>query len=184
MKKIICTLFFIPQILVLSAQETKKDKNNLKNNFIVNFINPGVEYELVLSNKTLVSFGTGIGYSGSYTELTAIPANGFVYEISPFLDIQYKFIYNRKKRLLKGKSLTYNSGNFVSFRSITRGKSIESNYLRTDKIDFAIGPTWGFQRSYNKSRLLIDIGPQYYFDTNGNKGFFPFMVQINFGLNL
>ena len=162
----------------------ENSNTDLENNFVVNFLNPGVDYELAISSKTLVSFGAGIGYSGSYTELTAIPASGFVYEISPFLDIQYKVIYNRKKRLLKGKSLTYNSGNFVSFRSITRGKSIESNYLRTDKIDFAIGPTWGFQRSYNKLRLLIDIGPQFYFDTNGNNGFFPFMIQINFGLNL
>ncbi|PCH99319.1 MAG: hypothetical protein COB81_11490 [Flavobacteriaceae bacterium] len=131
-----------------------------------------------------MSIGIGIGYSGAYDEITAVTNNGFNYIIAPFVDVQYKFLYNRKKRALKGKTIIYNSGNFVSFRAMFRGKSIFENVERTNNTDFAIGPTWGMQRSYNKLRVLVDVGPQYYFDTLGNNGFFPFMIQVNLGLNL
>ena len=83
------------------------------------------------------------------------------------------------------KTLSNNSGNFISLRAITRGWSIAENVTRSDDFDFAVGPTWGFQRTWtNNIRLLMDIGPQYYFDSKGNSGFFPFMIQINIGYNL
>ena len=32
--------------------------------------------------------------------------------------------------------------------------------------------------------LLFDIGPQYYFDTEGNGGVYPIMAQLNLGIDL
>lgn len=121
---------------------------------------------------------------GSYRELEISSSDGFNFIISPFLDLQYKFLYNRDKRKVKNKNLNYNSGNFFSLRGIIRGSSISENVVRTDNVDFAIGPTWGFQRSFKKIHFLLDFGPQYYFDSVGNDGFFPLMIQLNLGLNL
>ncbi|AEM71952.1 hypothetical protein Murru_2930 [Allomuricauda ruestringensis DSM 13258] len=157
--------------------------DGLENIFRLNFINPALEYEKKTGDYSVISGAAGIGYGGSYRELE-IQGNGFVYIISPFVDIQYKLFYNRKKRVSKGKSILYNSGNYVSLRGITRFLPLTENVVRTDKTDFAIGPTWGLQRSFGKIHFLFDIGPQYYFDTKGNGGFFPIMVQINIGLNL
>ena len=93
--------------------------------------------------------------------------------------------YNFEKRKAKNRSTENNSGNFVSFRFLTRGNTIESNFIRSSNFDFAFGPTWGIQRKYGKNfHLLFDIGPHYYFDTNGNGGFFPIMFQLNLGFNL
>lgn len=179
-------VFFFSLILfsVLGMGQDAESDSELQNNLIVNFINPALEYEWVTGKSTLLSGAVGVGYNGAYRDLT-IANNGFNYIIQPFIDLQFKWMYNRKKRADKNRILHKNSGNFVSFRGIARGWSIADNLVfKSDDFDFAIGPTWGIQRSYNKFRFLMDIGPQYYFDTVGNSGFFPFMVQVNIGLNL
>ncbi len=177
---------FIVGLMLLSTiifgQDNQSDKG-LNNNWIVNVVNPAIEYEWVTGNSTILSIALGIGYNGAYPNLT-ITEDGFNYIIQPFLDVQYKFMYNRQKRERKSRIVYKNSGNFISFRGIARGWSIAENVIKSDDFDFAIGPTWGIQRSYNKFRLLVDVGPQYYFDTVGNDGFYPFMIQINLGLNL
>jgi len=150
----------------------------------LNFLNPGVEYEFPLNKNSTLSTNAGIGYHGSYMNLTKYTPNGFIYMISPFLDIEYRKIFNRDRRLKKGTNLKYNSGNYLGARFLTRGKEISSNIVRTDNVDFSIGPVWGLQRAYGRLHLLFDIGPVYYFDTKGNSGIFPFMIQLNIGLNL
>ncbi|MCW1736251.1 hypothetical protein, partial [Anaerorudis cellulosivorans] len=88
------------------------------------------------------------------------------------------------KRQSKGKNLNYNSGNYWGLRLLTNFKEIESkNIYRIDDISFDFGPTWGIQRAYGKMHLLFDMGPVYYFDTKGNSGFFPIMLQLNLGFN-
>lgn len=173
-------------LLILSSSVLAQDNKDatIESIFRVNFVNPALEYEFKTGAFSVLSIAGGIGYSGSYEELEVQGSNGLVYVISPFFDTQHKWFYNRTKRMDKGKNIKYNSGNYFSIREISRIGSIAENITRTDNIDFAIGPTWGLQRSYKKVHFLFDIGPQYYFDTIGNSGFFPLMVQINLGLNL
>lgn len=178
------TLFgFLLTSALIFGQFNEKTEEDLKNNWIVNFVNPAIEFEWASSNSTILSTALGIGYNGAYKELT-MSSRGFNYIIQPFLDVQYKLMYNRPKRAQKNRIITKNSGNFVSLRAIARGWSLADNLIKTDDFDFAVGPTWGIQRSYGNFRFLVDIGPQYYFDSLGNDGFFPFMVQINLGFNL
>ena len=158
----------------------------------VNFLNPGVELELPTGNYSTFSTGLGIGYGGGYKDLTGTDNgifsdahNGIIYIIAPFLDLQQKWFYNINKRIGRNKTIQNNSGNFISARFITRGPSIAENVTRTSDFDFAFGPTWGIQRKYGeKFHLLFDVGPQYYFDTEGNGNIFPFMFQLNLGLDL
>lgn len=150
----------------------------------VNFLNPGAEMELPTGTYSTFSVGLGVGYGGGYPDLT-FGGNGFIYIISPFLDVQEKWFYNFNKRNTKNRVIENNSGNFVSLRFITRGNSIAENVNRTSDFDFAIGPTWGIQRKYGKNfHLLFDIGPQYYFDTEGNGSVWPIMLQLNLGFDL
>lgn len=173
---------FVWSIGSILAQDN--DDLTVENIFRVNFLNPALEYELKTGDFSVLSAAGGIGYSGSYRELEVQGANGFAYVISPFIEVQHKWYYNRTKRASKGKNMAFNSGNYFSLRGISRFGSIAENVTRTDNMDFAFGPTWGLQRSFNKVHFLFDVGPQYYFDTLGNSGFFPIMVQINIGLNL
>lgn len=181
MKTITYILFILIFVFQVVSQE---NKISLENNWRVNFLNPGVEYEFATGEKSVISLGLGVGYSGSYRELEVQSKDGFNYIISPFLDMQYKIIYNRDKRLNQGKNINNNSGNYISIRAMARGWSIAENVFREDNKDIVIGPTWGIQRSFKKVHFLFDIGPQYYFDSIGNNGFFPLMLQLNLGLNL
>ncbi|HLT33111.1 MAG TPA: hypothetical protein VKZ98_04920 [Aquaticitalea sp.] len=167
-----------------NAQETSQS-NYTQKVWRVNFVNPGVELELATGKSSTFSMGLGVGYGGSYPDLSYDNSNGFQYLISPFLDLQEKWFYNFEKRVSKDKVITNNSGNFISARILLRGNSIASNFDRTSDLDFAFGPTWGIQRNYGKNfHLLFDVGPIYYMDTNGNGNIFPIMLQINLGFDL
>lgn len=150
----------------------------------VNFLNPAIELEIPTGDYSTFSSALGIGYGGGYPDLTS-GGSGFIYIISPFVDLQQKCFYNLNKRYRKNQNTENNSGNFVSFRFISRGNSIAENVTRTSDFDFAFGPTWGIQRKYGKNfHLLFDVGPQYYFDTNGNGNIWPIMLQLNLGFDL
>lgn len=152
----------------------------------LNIINPGIEYEQPVSATSTVSLNVGVGYSGSYPELGSSfsTGTGVLYAFAPFADLQYKRFYNLGKRATQNKTTAHNSGNFISLRFRTRGKSIKDNFVRYADYDFAISPTWGIQRKYGPFHLLLDVGPQFYFDSEGNSGFWPLMPQINFGIDL
>ncbi|MCG8581407.1 MAG: hypothetical protein MI866_15900 [Bacteroidales bacterium] len=174
-------LFSIFICLSVTGQENNQ---KLTNTLRVNILNPGIELEMPMSTKSTLSINPGIGIHGSNKNLNNT-SSGVTYFISPFIDLAYKKIYNRSKRESKGKTVNYNSGNYWGIRLLTSFKEIESkNIYRKDDISFEFGPNWGIQRSYNRMHLLFDVGPAYYFDTKGNSGFFPLMVQLNIGFNV
>lgn len=68
---------------------------------------------------------------------------------------------------------------------LTNLKEIEyDNTIRKPRSDYAIGPNWGIQRTLGCFHLLFDLGPVYYFDTKGNNGIYPIMLQLNMGFDL
>lgn len=156
----------------------------------INFINPAIELEIPTGQYSTFSASVGIGYGGGYPNLSYenndyFAGSGFIYIISPFIDLQEKFFYNFYKRNQNGKNIKNNSANFISIRVISRGKSIAENISRSSNFDIAIGPTWGIQRKYGKNfHLLFDVGPQYYFDLKGNGNIWPLMMQLNIGFDL
>lgn len=173
---IILSIFLIMEPAIAQNDELKNDI------FRINIINPGIEYEYSVSNKSKISANIGYGILPSYPNTTAVqPKKTPLF--APFLDMQYKFIYNQNKRKAKNKSITYNSGDFWGIKFIGRGKNYDNGLVRTNNIDFAIGPTWGMQRTIKKISLLFNVGPQFYFDGKGNNGFYP-MFEFNIGYTI
>lgn len=180
-KLLIATILFF---FTFSTSAQDQETYSTQKVWRINFLNPGIELEVPTGNYSTFSTGAGVGYGGSYPELTW-GGSGFLYIIAPFLDLQQKWFYNMNKRMRKERTVDHNSGNFVSLRFITRGNSIAENVHRTSDLDFAFGPTWGVQRNYGESfHLLFDVGPQYYMDTKGNGNIFPLMFQLNLGFDL
>lgn len=178
-------LFLIVAVLFrLTCYSQENKDTNVQNTFRITFISPGIEYELALTKNSTIAANAGLTIPVSYPNQD-IEGSGFFYYVAPFVDLSYKRFYNREKRLANKKNIAFNSGNYWSARLLTNFKEIYAhNISRTDNISFAVGPTWGLQRAYGKVHFLFDIGPVYYFDTKGNSGFFPFMVQLNLGYNL
>jgi len=179
MKKLVLLLILIPLIYI-----NGQTNENTQKVWRVNFLNPAIEFEIPTGSNSTFSSAIGVGYEGAYPDITFGGNTGFIYVINPFLDLQQKWFYNFEKRKSKNKTIDNNSGNFISFRLITRGNSIAENINRTSNFDFAIGPTWGIQRKYGKNfHVLLDVGPQYYFDTKGNGNIWPLMLQLNLGFD-
>ncbi len=174
-------LLFIPLLLALSFQVNAQETEKV---WRINFLNPGIVYETPVSSNSTISINAGIGYNGSYPNLSDTRQSGFQYAIAPFLDLQFKRFYNLQKRDRMDKTTRNNSGNFISLRFRMRGKSIDDNFSRKAPFDFAFGPTWGIQRTYGGFHLLFDIGSQFYFDSEGNVGFWPLIPQVNLGFDL
>jgi len=146
-------------------------------------INPGIEVEIPIHTQSTLSGNAGVGYGLSYQSLKPSSINSFPYMIAPFLDIQYKHIYNQHQRVLDDKTVEFNGGNFWGIRLLTQGKPIASNFTRKSRLEFSAGPVWGIQRSYNHIHLLFGAGPIYYFDKNGHSGFFPVVAELNLGFD-
>ncbi|MDY7395993.1 hypothetical protein UMM65_12110 [Aureibaculum sp. 2210JD6-5] len=180
MKYTTCLILFLLVTSTIHCQDNKTEKV-----WRVNFLNPAIELELPTGAHSTLSSAIGISFDGSYPHLTVSSGTGFIYMINPFIDLQEKWFYNLAKRIEKNKTIDNNSGNFISARFLMRGYSLAGNITRTSDFDFAIGPTWGFQRKYGKNfHLLFDMGPIYYFDGLGNGNIFPLMLQLNLGFDL
>ena len=168
---------------VLSAHAQLKEEA-IQQNFRLNFISPGVEYEMPFAKKSSVLLNLGIGVGGSYKDLSD-DQSGYTLLLSPYYDLQIRNYYNFSKRIRKGKNVDYNSANFIGLRFLARGPEIakSANFYRTTEFDFALAPTWGIQRSYGRIHLLFDLGPYVYFDMQDKYGFLP-MFELNIGYNL
>lgn len=172
-------------VLLIAFTITQAQEKNTERTWRINFLNPGVEYEMPTGSNSTFSIGGGVGYSGSYPHTSVGKKTGFITSFNPFVDIQHKWFYNFDKRKSKGLITDNNSANFISARFLTRSESLFGSSNGTDGLDFAVGPTWGIQRTYGKNfHLLFDAGPIYYFDTNGKGYYFPLMIQLNLGFDL
>jgi len=159
------------------------DSPPLDKSFRLIFINPGMEWQFPTDQNSLFIVNPAFGYGGSFPNLSSPTASGFLYDLSPKLTIQQLWFYNREKRSEKGRSISGNSGNFISLRLYSRGPSASSNFTRKTDIEFAVGPTWGLQRKYGQNfSLFFDIGPVYYLDIDGNHGFFPIFARFSLGM--
>ena len=170
----ILTIISLMSFSILFSQEKNTEKV-----WRINFLSPGIEYEFPTGENSTFSVEIGIGFNVDYPR---VGSKGISKLISPFLDIQQKWFYNFDKRKNKGLRINNNSGNFISARMLMRSELL---FGSTDKMDFAVGPTWGIQRNYGKNfHFLFDMGPIYYFDANGEGYYFPLMIQLNLGFDL
>lgn len=112
-------------------------------------------YELPLSKRLLWENNLGMGMgmeasagSASYTLYLDRPV--------PFVKSQLKWVYNRNKRVSKGRSLQLNSGNFVGLQtkySVGNSNLFDVNQALLTEIH------WGIQRNLGKRFLLnVQVG--------------------------
>lgn len=171
---IMCLVFFASNTLLAQTENVLR----------INFLNPGINYEKSLRENITLETGIGFGYNASYPSLVINSENGFQCIIAPFIDVQSRFYYNFKKREAKEKSISKNTANFIALRVLYTGPEVASSFERYDKNSFAIGPTWGLQRAYNKFNMAFSMGPIYYFDISGNNNWSPFWIELNLGINI
>ena len=85
--------------------------------------------------------------------------------------------------MLHNKKTDNNSGSFLGFRILVQAETISFTRADENLFGFSAGPVWGFQRTFNDMHLLVAGGPALFFDSEAEAGFFPIMIDLNFGFD-
>ncbi len=129
----------------------------------VSFTTPlGVTNELRLGPKTTLVTTAGLGgYAGAQATAPATnAAPDWYYGINANVSVGSRYFYNFERRLEGGKSIRYNSGNYLTVvASYTTPAFIRKDPTRPTDINTSIdGPSvralWGFQRTYRQNFYL------------------------------
>ena len=129
----------------------------------VEFFGPGIINESRIGRQTtLVSHLRTVG-AFVFRSSANNTDNYSAYTINPQVSVGVRQFYNFARRLEKGKSIRYNSGNYVMAKLLYVFPSIiEHNLARVNVRDIqgAIVETmWGFQRTYQRNFYLnLEVG--------------------------
>lgn len=173
-------LLFVVLVLIGFSANAQSQTNVEKKLYSVNFLLPGLEYEMGLSNNTTLDLraGTGFGISGGSNRDT---------EFGIFLNAhtQYRYYYNFNKRLRKDKNIDNNSANYIALNgSIDFGDPIIGDLQLSSDYGGVIGPVWGLQRYYRSGfKLDLNLGAGYGFNNLGGSYFSP-IIGLRLGWKL
>lgn len=161
----------------------------------ITFLNPGVSYEKSIA-KSQTLYGQVFMNTSGYFSYSSSRGYSSKFYFDPALTIQYRFYYNGKRRLKKGKRIEMNSMNYLTalFEGVLSKRpfatGVEDIKRRTIS---SFGLAWGFQRNY-KRRFSFDmhLGLATYFGKSvvrtypqiirENTSQLSFASQINIGI--
>lgn len=148
-----------------------------------NFLLPGAELELPLSNNTTFSINPELGFAFGFSASSNTETE-FSYALLPQLDLKYRWYYNFEKRKEKGLTTLNNSANFLAFRAVTGFPSIaEQNFEDANELIQGFHVMWGLQRSFNSFQLMFATGPGVLLGFDGNADF-SLAIELNMGFDL
>ncbi len=158
MKNIYILWFLIVPMIWCNAQSTKKVENGL---FKVNALLPGVSYELGVGSNSTLNFEAVVGFSvngGSNRDTE--------FGIYPGLQAEYRNYVNMNRRISKGKNISGNSGNYVSFlNQFQFGAPLIGDLENTSDYFYNAAVVYGLQRTYTKGFYFnLSAGPAIFRD--------------------
>ena len=169
MKNLLTTALLIGAFFYANSQT---DKNVEDHQFSINILLPGVVYEAGISNNTTLTSELAFGFQIRESDFFE---DGFgVYPIARF---QYRNYYNLQRRLLKGKRIDGNTGNYVAPTfAYQGGNAIAGNLDLVSNYFLAVGAVYGIQRTAPKGfQFRLEAGPAYLKDQFGS-GFGVFLA--------
>lgn len=145
-------------------------KNCELQQFKINILNPGIEYEMALGVNTTFDIKAGMQLAidpvvaDPYTDLGFFPA----------VAVQYRYYYNFGARQRNHKDIYGNSANYIAPAAavfVPGSRTIDEAVVK-EFIGYA-GVVTGLQRSFNSGfNFSFDVGAGYYF-TPTNPGIYP-----------
>ncbi|MEM9077651.1 MAG: hypothetical protein AAGC43_11445 [Bacteroidota bacterium] len=149
-------LFLLPLFLCFLSVNAQTQKNVENSQFKVNFLNPGLEYEVGIAKDQTLNFGAGLQFG----------ANSDGYAFFPALNAQYRYYYNFKRRLDRDKQTRGNSANYLAASGTLFLEEVIVGNLDSGEGYFGfVGPVYGIQRTYRKGfNFNLEFGVGYYFD--------------------
>ena len=161
------TKLFLLTLFMASMLAAQTSTNVEDHQFKINFLAPAFQYEKgIQKNSTLVfELGTGFIISGGSNRDTD-------FGVFPFVEGQYRYYYNMKRRQKKGKRIYANTGNYLAPTvRFTSGNSIFGRLNLISEYNLFLGGLYGFQRT---SRSGFNFGVEFgagYFENDFDNGF-------------
>jgi hypothetical protein len=151
-------------LLFISLTFAQSDKNVEEQQFKINFINPGLEYELGIAKNQTITLGLGLQFSAVAT------TNHFYYAFLPAINAQYRYFYNMDRRLSKDKTISGNSGNYLAASAtMFTADVIIGNIDSGSGTAGFVGPVYGIQRTYRKGfNFNLEFGVGLYFASDAD----------------
>lgn len=158
-------LFILTFIFSINLQAQDDNATNPVGSLRFDILAPGVGGEIQLKETQTIAgainFGFAFGASFSSNGGGQQEENYFI--IAPTIHAQYRYFFNRPKRIRKGKSVYNNSGLFLGAHIRYNAPDIYSSdnfYSANDGLN--IGPIFGVQKTWdNNLQLGISIGLGY-----------------------
>lgn len=173
---ILLQLFILPSVFVLGQEGLRSSqfKANLT------FLGASASYEKSISKRNTLNFEAGLNYGFFYAYSDALGDN-FGYTLAPNLSVEGRHYYNLDKRLRKGKSITNNSGNFLSLALGYTFTPIAYNNAYNNP-SAVITPSWGMQRGVGK-RFSFEmlLGFSFRYDSRAEEGTGSPAIGLKFG---
>lgn len=127
-------------LFLITASAFSQSANNVeKHQFKVNMLNPGVEYEVRLATNQTLDFGAGLQFGARGGE------GYFDWVFVPAFNAQYRYYYNFKRRIGKGKTISGNSANYIALANTT----FINELLETQHYQVAISVMWPLFMGYS-----------------------------------
>lgn len=136
----------------------------------------GLVYEFPLSRNLLMDVGAGLGM-GYAVHGGGFRATWVINDPVAYFKTNFRYMYNREKRALKGKSVIHNTGNYVGFQAKYATTPVFNNSNNWDQRYNFLSRTllsefhWGIQRPLGQNFLFnLHLGLGYAHDFDFNMG--------------
>lgn len=159
MKQNLCTVLLLGIFFISHAQSPKNVEKGI---FKLNALTPGATYELGLGKNSTLNFDIDLAF-----EISGGSNRSTEFGIFPGIWGEFRSYNNFNRRLSKGKNISNNSANYVSF--YTSAQSIEPLIGALDnsfdaRTYFSTGFLYGIQRTYKKGFYWnLSFGPAVFF---------------------
>jgi len=180
MKNTVITIFFLAFGTFLTAQEL----NTTKGSFRINILNPGIggEFQIVPSQTLSVNFNLMPQLSANFPNPNSGIERTFYFGFLPTFDVEYRFYYNRQKRVDEGRRIYNNTGAYLAphFNYSTSPIQVSGEHPMPDfSSQFELGGMIGYQKTLN-SNLQLGFSAGLGFGLYGSGLSSTFLGNFNF----
>ncbi len=154
---------FLFSVLCFSILNAQINKNVEQGLFKVNALTPGVSYELGAGRNSTFNF------EASVIPIARADSGGdFDWVLFPALGAEFRYFTNMNRRVQKGKNISGNSGNYVSFLNQAFITAPIIGSIEYDEPVAYLGAfVYGLQRTYGKGFYFgAAVGPAFFTGDN------------------
>ena len=151
MNKLFCFAILFFTVFTAKVQDDASTTKSVTN---LSIISPALTHEMAIGKRQTIFVAAQLGLIARYENINNTTTNAY-YGLILKLTADFRNYYNFERRLLKGKNIDNNSGNYLALRTgYTFAPTINKDQFTNYNNGFMLGGVWGIQRVYNSGIYL------------------------------